>query len=137
MTSENAEVKMLATTLFEECGPNEIMLTLPWPPTVNSYWRNVGGRTLISAAGRSYRKAVADQVLIQRAAKHMDAALEVTIKAYRPDRRRRDLDNLFKAILDSLVHAGVMLDDALICDLRIFWADEVGGMVKVKIKELP
>jgi len=137
MTSENAEVIKLATISFDVCGPNEIVLTLPWPPTVNTYWRNVNGRTILSAPGRAYRKAVADQVLIQRAAKHMDTALFVTIKAYRPDRRRRDLDNLFKAILDSLVHAGVMLDDALICDLRIFWADEVGGMVKVKILELP
>jgi crossover junction endodeoxyribonuclease RusA len=137
MTSENAEVTKLATISFDACGPNEIVLTLPWPPTVNTYWRNVNGRTILSAPGRAYRKAVADQVLIQRAAKRMDTALLVTIKAYRPDRRRRDLDNLFKAILDSLVHAGVMLDDALICDLRIFWADEVGGMVKVKILELP
>ena len=34
-----------------------IELTLPWPPTVNTYWRNFGGRTIVSAKGRSYRKA--------------------------------------------------------------------------------
>ena len=111
-----------------------IELTLPWPPTVNTYWRNVNGRTIISAKGREYRKAVADQVLIQRGAKHLDYALQVTIAAYRPDRRRRDLDNLLKAILDSLTHAGVMEDDCLIVDLRIYWEDDVGGMVKVTIE---
>lgn len=115
-------------------GNEMIEITLPWPPTVNTYWRQYQGRVLISAKGREYRKAVADQVLIQRAAKHIDYAMRVEIEAFRPDRRRRDLDNLLKAILDSLTHAGVMEDDALIEDLRIYWADEVGGMVKIKIE---
>ena len=111
-----------------------IELTLPWPPTVNTYWRNFNGRTIISAKGREYRKAVAGQVLIQRAAKRVDYAVKVEIKAYRPDRRRRDLDNLLKALLDSMIYAGVMQDDALIEDLRVYWADEIGGMVKVTIE---
>lgn len=110
-----------------------IELTLPWPPTMNTYWRNYNGRVLLSAKGREYRNAVADQVLVQRAAKHIDYACKVEIQAFRPDRRRRDLDNLLKAVLDGMVHAGVMQDDALIEDLRIYWANEVGGMVKVTI----
>ena len=43
-----------------------IELTLPWPPSMNTYWRTFQGRMIISAKGREYRKAVADQVLIQR-----------------------------------------------------------------------
>lgn len=31
----------------------ELMLTLPFPPSVNSYWRNIKGRTLISEKGES------------------------------------------------------------------------------------
>ena len=111
-----------------------IEITLPWPPTVNSYWRTYKGRIIISKEGREYRKAVADQVLIQRAAKHIDYAVKVEIKCFRPDRRRRDLDNLLKALLDSMTHAGVMEDDALIEDLRVYWADEIGGMVKINIE---
>jgi len=113
-----------------------IELTLPWPPTVNSYWRNFNGRMIISKQGRDYRKAVADQALIQRANKHLDHAVRVEIRAYRPDRRRRDLDNLLKATLDAMTHAGVIEDDALIEDLRIYWAEEIGGMLKVKIMEM-
>ena len=111
-----------------------IELTLPWPPSVNRYWRSYMGRVLISAEGRKYRRAVAEQVLIQGENKQVDYAMKVEIKAYRPDRRRRDLDNLLKAVLDSMVHAGVMEDDALVEDLRVYWADEVGGMVKVTIE---
>lgn len=113
-----------------------ITLTLPWPPSVNKYWRTFQGRMIISAEGRSYRKAVADQVLIQRGAKHYAGKLRVQIEAFRPDNRRRDLDNLLKAVLDGCTHAGVWEDDSNIVDLRIYWADTVGGMLKVKVSEI-
>jgi len=115
---------------------NAITLTLPWPPSVNKYWRTFQGRMIISAEGRSYRKAVADQVLIQRGAKHYTGKLCVEIEAYRPDKRRRDLDNLLKAVLDGCTHAGVWEDDSNIVDLRIYWAESIGGMLKVKVSEL-
>jgi crossover junction endodeoxyribonuclease RusA len=114
-----------------------IDLSLPWPPSVNRYWRTFQGRMIISAEGRTYRKAVADQVLIQRGAKHYQGKLKVQIEAWRPDNRRRDLDNLLKAVLDSLTHAGVWEDDGNIIDLRIYWADAIGGMLKVNIQEVP
>jgi crossover junction endodeoxyribonuclease RusA len=113
-----------------------IELTLPWPPSVNNYWRTFQGRMIISAAGRTYRKEVADQVLVQRGAKHYIKKLHVVIEAWRPDNRKRDLDNLLKAVLDSLTHAGVWADDGLIIDLRIYWADGIGGMLKVKVSEV-
>jgi crossover junction endodeoxyribonuclease RusA len=115
---------------------NAITLTLPWPPSVNKYWRTFQGRMIISAEGRSYRKAVADQVLIQRGAKHYTGKLRVQIEAFRPDNRRRDLDNLLKAVLDGCTHAGVWEDDSNIVDLRIYWAELIGGMLKVKVSEV-
>jgi crossover junction endodeoxyribonuclease RusA len=87
---------------------------------------------LISAAGRQYRKDVADQVLIQRGAKNYAGRLGVLIHAHVPDQRRRDLDNLLKAVLDSLTHAGVWADDSLIDDLQIRRAP-IGGMLKIEV----
>lgn len=36
-----------------------ITLELPFPPSVNTYWRRVNGKTLISAKGRAYANQVA------------------------------------------------------------------------------
>lgn len=63
--------------------------------------------------------------------KKLNKQLKVTITAYRPDNRRRDLDNLLKAVLDALTHAGVYEDDHLICDLRICWG--MGNLKKLDI----
>lgn len=113
-----------------------IELTLPWPPSVNTYWRMFENRMIISKAGREYRKAVSDQVLIQRGAKHFSGTVKVVIEAWKPDRRKRDLDNLLKAVLDAMKHAGVYEDDSLIVDLRIYWAPDIAGMLKIKIEEV-
>ena len=111
-----------------------MQVTLPWPPTVNTYYRSVGGAVKISEKGRAYAKAVADQVLIQRAAKQLTGRLQVHITAFPPDKRKRDLDNLFKSVLDSLTKAGVWLDDSQIDQLSI-QRKTIGGYIKVCITE--
>lgn len=62
--------------------------------------------------------------------------VSVDIVAYMPDRRRRDLDNILKSLLDSLTHAGVWDDDDQVHDLRIRRGPHIGGMVKVQIHAL-
>jgi len=86
-------------------------LHIPWPPSVNTYWRNVNGRMMISKQGRLYRKNIAQMAMQNRWERFMADRLSVTINAYPPDRRKRDLDNLPKAIFDSLQHAGIFDDD--------------------------
>ena len=113
-----------------------IEMTLPWPPSVNTYWRNFDGRMIISARGRDYRETVGDQMTLQKMVKHFKGQLKVEIEAFRPDKRRRDLDNLLKATLDGLAHAGVYEDDSQIVDLHIYWAKDIGGMLKIKIEEV-
>ena len=49
----------------------------------------------------------------------LDCRLKVDILVFPPDNRRRDLDNVLKAVLDSLEDAKVFKDDSLIDDLRV------------------
>ena len=114
--------------------------TLPWPPTVNSYWRHrVVGKlatVYVSQEGQAYRKAV-NLCLMEHGVKTyaLERDLRVEIEVFPPDRRKRDLDNLLKSLLDSLTHAQVWKDDNQISDLRIFRNKQIAGMVKVRVYE--
>lgn len=99
---------------------NVVEFTLPWPPSVNHYWRNFRGRMVIGARGRAYRKAATDSILEQGVPRvALGGPLQVELLACPPDRRRRDLDNLQKALLDAVVAARVIEDDGNIDDLRV------------------
>lgn len=118
-----------------------ITLTLPWPPTVNTYYRHVpigrAVRSMISKRGREYRAAVAAIVLESRAAKRLAGRLQVAIDAHVPDKRARDLDNALKGLLDACTHAGVWVDDEQIDCLSIVRCGRVpGGRVVVTIREV-
>lgn len=94
-------------------------IELPWPPSVNHYWRHVGARTLISRKGREYRQSVELAVLIAGGRRNLLGRLSVHITASPPDLRRRDLDNALKAPLDALAKCGVYEDDSQIDELII------------------
>jgi crossover junction endodeoxyribonuclease RusA len=95
-----------------------LTLQLPWPPSVNLYWRHYQGRTLLSRAGRDYRE-VARLIATESGGLEFTGEVSVAIDVWLPNRKRRDLDNLLKAPLDCLVHAGVLADDSLIKSLAI------------------
>jgi crossover junction endodeoxyribonuclease RusA len=112
-----------------------LSFTLPYPPSVNTYWRHpsrgpLAGRHLISQEGRAYREAIRAHVA-ELKDKTVTGPVAVDIEAFFPDRRKRDLDNILKSLLDSLTHAGVWEDDSQIVDLRIRKGPTIAGMVKV------
>ena len=91
---------------------------------------------MISKKGRLYKEAVARHVLACDARKHLSGRLHVTLTAYPPDRRRRDIDNLAKSVLDAMQHAGVYQDDSQIDRLTIIRAEvEKGGIIVAKVEE--
>ena len=95
--------------------------TIPYPPSANRIWRAVDGRVILSAEGRDYRRRVIAALIDQRDAvgfvpglsvpASFDWWITIELDAYMPDRRRRDIDNLAKATLDALQHAGVYPND--------------------------
>lgn len=117
-------------------------LILPWPPSVNQYWRHpskgpLAGRHLISEQGRAYRGRVLNQLTAEGHRHKIVDRLAVSILCYPPDRRRRDLDNVLKAALDAMVFAGVMLDDSQIDRLAIDRRDvQAPGRLEITIERI-
>ena len=129
-----------------------IELTLPWPPSVNSY-KNIGG-TRTTKKGKSYQARVNSpetkvfyyEVWVKiRSLKAVKQILEpvatrlcITLGLYPPDKRKRDIDNVVKPTLDSLVRGGLIVDDVQIDRLVIERCGIMSqGQVIVKIEELP
>lgn len=110
--------------------------TLPYPPSINHYWRRVGPRTLISREGRRFRKRVL-AILAAMGIQPLEGRLAVSVEVHPPDNRRRDLDNVFKALLDAMQHGGAYADDSQIVRLSIEKRKPIeGGKTIVRIESL-
>ena len=111
-----------------------IELDLPLPPSVNHYYRRVGERTLISREGRRFRAGVLAH-LATAGIGELSGPLRIEIEIYPPDRRRRDIDNVQKALLDALQHGGAYEDDSQIVRLAISKGPPMeGGQSLVRIR---
>ena len=120
-----------------------ISIDLPFPPSVNHYWgsksirrgpRNTVSR-YVNKAGKAFRTETIYRCTIARIRNGLTGELKCSIDLYPPDRRIRDVDNYPKGILDALVHAGVMVDDSQVVDLRIRMMNPVKpGRVSVRLE---
>ncbi len=113
-----------------------VELILPWPPSVNRYWRRNGGRYFISSEGMKFRQ---DVNVICNSKKNVFVETDrlcMAIKAFPPDRRRRDLDNILKAIGDALQHAGIYHDDNQIDEIRIVRQPFYSGEVVISLTKM-
>jgi len=113
-------------------------IILPWVPSVNSLYRTiVRGKfptVIISKKGREFFAEVA-AMFADKNIVMMTGDLEVWIKMYPPDRRRRDIDNGMKATLDSIQKAGLIFDDSQIKKLHAeMFKPEKPGRVEVRLE---
>ena len=87
------------------------------PDSVNTHWRTAKywGQYL-SKAGRQFRDNVQNFIKTQ---KHItfSGKIKVNIELYFKDNRKKDIDNYFKAILDSF-NGFLYTDDSFIYELK-------------------
>ena len=89
----------------------ELILKTPWPPSVNRYWRMARGRIYIAKPGIDYREAVRDIVYEQNLERQMTGRLSLRAELHAPDNRKRDIDNVLKAMLDAVQKCDLIDDD--------------------------
>ena len=116
----------------------KVWLDLPFPPSMNTYWRNFRGRTVLSKAGRQFKADVSEYVINNNIPKFGDRKLKVTMILRPRDKRKVDIDNRIKAVFDSLEDAGVFDDDFQIDHIEMIRGEPIkGGLIRVLIEEIP
>ncbi len=121
---------------------------LPFPPSVNHYWKNARrfasngrayrGKVLTKAADRFRSDAIAAVVKAHRNRypTPINGRLDVTLTLFWPDLKARDVGNYDKGVLDALTHARVWNDDVQVRALHQLDGVVVkGGYVLVEIRE--
>ena len=116
---------------------DDVILHLPWPPTVNAYYKVTrSGQRYLDKKVRAFRACVAEDISEQCPGLYLDYPLFLEVYLYPPDRRKRDLYNYMKGLLDSLTEAGLWEDDSLINQLHIYRGEVVAeGNVRIEISE--
>jgi crossover junction endodeoxyribonuclease RusA len=93
--------------------------TLPYPPSVNKLWRAYNGRNILSKEGRLYKQIVSLEFSLQNGFSFGNVPISIKMEIQPPDRRKRDIDNIPKIVLDSLQNAGCFDDDSQIVELHL------------------
>ena len=118
--------------------PRAVMLQLPWPPSINSYWkRSKFGSVYVSSEGKAYGVAVVALIRrLQEAA--LVGRISLDAKFYPPNRQRRDLDNCLKVMIDAIQASGIISNDFQIKKLSAEMFEPIpnGGAI-VELSEIP
>lgn len=124
-----------------------IEITLPYPPTVNHFKRT--GRILTTKSGKQYQPRVNTDatkrfyyevwMLVRQSGLEGlgEATISLELDIYPPDKRKRDIDNVIKPTVDSLMRSGLFDDDSQIARLLVTRKVMISqGQIIVRIKPL-
>jgi len=103
----------------------KIELTMDLPPSVNRLWRVGPNKKFYRAPEyQEWRKLTMWQLSVQAKFVMIDQPYKLTIRAVKPDKRKRDLDNIIKALSDILESAAIIKNDSLAQHIDIAWVEE-------------
>lgn len=108
-----------------------VVLDLPFPPSANAIWRNVGARTLKSKRYREWETAAGWDIKAQKPGK-VQGPYELELIFERKDGRKRDIGNLEKAVSDLLQTNSIIENDCMAQKITMYWGDVKGCRVVVR-----
>lgn len=113
----------------------EINFNLVYPVglSVNHMYVISSKKVFLKKEAVAYKKYV--YFTLANQPKFKDVPLSVTLDIYPPDKRKRDLDNVLKLVLDSLQYSQVIDNDCNIYELHVTKKSIVkDGLLKISIK---
>lgn len=113
-------------------------IVIPFPyASGNHAWKHSKGRHYLTEKAKKYYWDVTYLCRAQNAVWRLEGSLEVEVMIYPPDKRKRDLDNVWKVAADALTKAGFWVDDSMVTDLRLLKMKVDGpGRIEVRIKSV-
>ena len=90
-------------------------IRMPWPVTVNSMYRSINNRSILSKRAREYYNNM--QPKLEWISEPVENPVKLTLLLHPPKRFRYDVDNYFKMVLDCL-KGHWFNDDSQVYDLR-------------------
>ena len=110
-----------------------ICLQISYPPSANRIWRTSRGRTYRAPNYVNWLEREGWNIIQQRQG-GIVGPYRLQMSVVRPDRRKRDLDNLIKPVSDLLKSVGVIGDDCDAQSIHLEWVKE-GPPVTVKVEK--
>jgi crossover junction endodeoxyribonuclease RusA len=117
----------------------KVKINLPWPPSVNRIWKTTSkGGWYSTKEAKEYRISVTYLAIAAGIRNSFPSGnVRVCLFVYPPDKRKIDLDNRAKVILDALQDAKVYNNDSQIKILHMEMLEvRKGGFVTVIINKL-
>lgn len=113
---------------------NCLSFEMAYPPTGNHSVRHAQGAHWLSPKAKAYFAVTRFDLSRQGVAVGVEGRLRVEVMISPPDKRARDLDNVWKVAGDACTRAGVWQDDSQIDWLVLRRGEPVkGGRVQVSV----
>ena len=116
-----------------------VKMRLPFPPSVNTYWRKSPRGMYLSKSALDFKLMTIEVVGHRTEPLYKDEDLKIRMNLCPPDKRKRDLDNFAgKAIFDALMGAKLFTDDSQIRQIesQFIAPNGVRGFCDVVLEEL-
>lgn len=109
-----------------------MILTVPYPPSANRYWRRHGHTIYLSNEARQYKESVK---LTMRSGPPIQGKVRVTARLYRPA-KRGDMLNREKVLMDAL-EGVAFVDDSQIWEAHFYqFDDKVNPRAEVEVERI-
>jgi crossover junction endodeoxyribonuclease RusA len=130
-TKTAAQVKQMVAEQWARPSVPVVSIRLPYPTSTNRLWRRTATGISRSPAYATWFRAAGNELNAQHPGR-VHGPYALTVSLGRPDRRKRDLDNIVKSISDLLKTNGVVDDDSQAVRITLQWVPVAGAHVLVE-----